>query len=205
MGVACVLFLIILIGSILTKISNTIHDNIYKKRNDYPDTDLYKAHDCNLRDKTTNELRFMTRKDGDLVTETLGGKVVRNLSEEQRKKEYEYLKEHHAPGETVYRLKSKYYDFENRVHGQQFKDLITGKIYVERWVSTGKRSVQYYMDIQTLNIIRPTDGWLLANQVEPQLDQLLRQCWSELPESETRYHLDIRIPEKILNDKRRMA
>lgn len=95
----------------------------------------------------------------DYVLKYVGtNEIIRNFSQEDREKtERESLQEANINGYTVHRIEEKFNDhFHDECRGVRYKDIKTGAVYVLRRVN-GKN---FYMDINTGLLVRPTDKQL---------------------------------------------
>ena len=90
--------------------------------------------------------------------------IIKNYSAEKRnQEENERYNDAIKNGKTVYRLgtlRDNYY--HSRINGYRYKDINTNAIYVIRSLN----GVKFYMDIDTGQFIRETDGEVIRNKTE---------------------------------------
>lgn len=101
-------------------------------------------------------------QEGDRVLKRIdNNSVVKNYTKEERdKSEKNSFSKAKAEGKTVYRL-GTWLDnhYKSKIHGYRYKDFDTGAIYIIRAFN----GVRFYMDIQTGQLIRETDGEIIRN------------------------------------------
>ena len=136
----------------------------YKNGNDVFGTYL----DCRgyQRDVITDKRVFLDKEErtGDLILRDLKHKVIRNVSEEKRKRAVEQAKSKNDPLCTAAKIGYKdkinsYFDaglrkhvFELQVFGTRYQDLDSGRIYVYRRFSWDKKDYPLTKICKTLNI-----------------------------------------------------
>ncbi len=157
-------------------IKNSLIDD--KNRNLYrnDETNTYYDHDMNRRDLITNHAMSISKDiDGNIwLRDAQTGKYVKNLSADRAEKKYQEEKAKALKGESD-RTHIKYGDDEHRTDefpGFRYKDLKTGKLYVERymiftdehrkmlhlWSSPGRQDkFSVLFDPENRKIIRFTD------------------------------------------------
>ena len=102
-------------------------------------------------------------KEGDYVLKCVDSdRIIRNYTKEERDKtEIESFLKAKKDGKTVYKLGTWMDDHcKSKIQGYRYKDFNLGTIYVIRTFN----GVKFYMDINTGQIVRETDGELIRNK-----------------------------------------
>ena len=194
MAVAIVLIILTIIGIILDKTQEGLFNRRSRKESHYADSNLYRAFDGNLKDKETDELRFIEHRNGDLVTSTLSGQIVRNMSEEKEQSDFERQQKNHQTTETVFSLRQKPNDVQLGVYGMHYKDYQTGAILLHRAITVYTDTlvqVNSYIDAHTLEWVRVADNMLSDVEADPTryepAIEMIKANWEKVPESQKRY------------------
>ena len=161
-------FFIDLICYIIGTSKEKKEERYFKHKTYNPEKGTYYDSKCRERLYSDDSLVFTRRNSyGETEIEYQNG-VVRNLAHEKCDS---------APG-TVTRLAG--YEFHNRNHffktaiGYRYKDRRNGKIYVIRNLQYEKNYFNFYMDVETGKLVRPTDGQL---RIEKEAKQQNKQSF----------------------------
>ena len=140
---------------------------------------VYFDHRGRMKDLQTDADRSIWRVNGDIILYDSKGKMLRNLSEEQRKKDYEQRKKD-APSN----VRACYYEtwtYSNsplrkgacRITGDIFLDNITGEKYLKRHITWNPNDLSedytwtvgefcgadFYMKVKNAELVDITDDW----------------------------------------------
>lgn len=191
MAVALVLLLLYFIAWLIEKSHDYSIESHNRKKNEFEDHDLYRAASGTIRDKKTREYRFVTHIDNDLVTTDGNFNVIKNVSQEQRDREYQVKKRSHSKTETVFNICPHTFDYQRQISGEQYKDYESGAVYVVRRLVDKQtyRNINYYVDIDSLDLVRPIDSFQekIKEKGYQSLDRDFHEKWETLKMSNVEY------------------
>ena len=163
-GATFLVFVFIVVVVTFTK--NVKHDLENRERFTDKKTNTYLSYDGNYRDLNTGKYRSFYRKNGDLY---MSGEDIeeRNVSKEEREKEYLYYQNNPVPNRTTCFYEnepSRLCSLGKEKRGRRYKDLKTGDLYVIRRSKNGEA---FYVDFND-KVIRFTDHFRKGNEEREQ-------------------------------------